>query len=221
MSKGGLGALVFALSLSSFTFVASFSVSSTLSLSSRSPHSSCSRPLAIFMKKSSMASAPELPVATLPAGAERPKLIVFDLDNTMWTPELYQLKRTPKADRDIYLFPGTKAALHELATLPEWRETAVAFASRTNKVTWAEDLITRFEVADGVTMASLAKYKEIYPGSKRKHFENLKRDSGPYPPGSPYEPPKHSCCINSFQVLCLVPQTTISAWISQAFLFQT
>jgi magnesium-dependent phosphatase 1 len=165
-------------SLLSLTSVSAFITPAIPCVSVKSMRSAVASQPKISMKKGSASMAAELPVAELPRGAERPKLVVFDLDNTMWTPELYQLKRSPKAGRDIYLFPGTIAALHELATLAEWKGTAVAFASRTNKVAWAEDLITRFEVADSVTMASLAKYKEIYPGSKRKHFEKLKADSG-------------------------------------------
>ena len=70
--------------------------------------------------------------------AERPRLIVFDLDNTLWTPELYQLKRTPKAGKDIWLFEDARDILYELATdRVAWESTRVAIASRTNKVDWA------------------------------------------------------------------------------------
>jgi len=37
-------------------------------------------------------------------------------DNTIWTPELYQLRGSPKAGKDIWLFDGAKDALHELST---------------------------------------------------------------------------------------------------------
>ena len=119
-----------------------------------------------------------LQVAKLPKGCARPKLVVFDLDNTLWTPELYQLKRSPKADKDVWLFEAAKGALHELATDEAWKGTKVAIASRTNKVEWAKHLLEKFEAAPGVAVAELAEYKEIFPGSKRKHFQNLKRASG-------------------------------------------
>ena len=51
----------------------------------------------------------------------RPKLIVFDLDQTIWTPELYKLRRLPNyasagppgpiADQDVKLYAGARAAL--------------------------------------------------------------------------------------------------------------
>ena len=69
---------------------------------------------------------------------QRPRLIVFDLDNTLWTPELYQLKRTPKAGKDIWLFEDVQEIIFELATdKVTWGNTRVAIASRTNKVDWA------------------------------------------------------------------------------------
>lgn len=37
-------------------------------------------------------------------------------DNTLWTPELYQLRTTPKAGKDIWLFDGAQDALFEIAT---------------------------------------------------------------------------------------------------------
>ena len=73
----------------------------------------------------------------------RPKLIVFDLDNTLWTPELYKLRRLPNyasagppgpiADQDVKLYAGARAALEELATDEAWADTSLACASRTNK----------------------------------------------------------------------------------------
>jgi len=114
----------------------------------------------------------------LPPGAARPKLIVFDLDNTCWTPELYQLPRMPKPGKDIRLFPGAKGALHELATSEEWQGTRVAAASRTHQTNWAKKLISKFEVAPDMTMEDLFSFQEIYPGTKRKHFQRLRKDSG-------------------------------------------
>jgi len=120
-----------------------------------------------------------LPVSNvLKPGDPRPKLLVFDLDNTCWTPELYQLRTSPKPWRDIRLFKPIQAIMHELATKDEWKGTKVAAASRTHQVNWAHRLISKFEIAPETTMDDLFSYKEIYPGSKRKHFERLKRDSG-------------------------------------------
>ena len=116
----------------------------------------------------------------------RPKLIVFDLDNTLWTPELYKLRRLPNyasagppgpmADQDVRLYAGARAALEELATDEAWADTALACASRTNKGPWARQLLRDFTVA-GRSLDELLEYKEIFTGDKIAHFNNLEQKS--------------------------------------------
>ena len=116
----------------------------------------------------------------------RPKLIVFDLDATLWTPELYKLRRLPNyasagppgpmADQDVKLYAGAHAALEELATDEAWADTALACASRTNKGPWARQLLRDFTVA-GKSLDELLAYKEIFTGDKVAHFNNLQQKS--------------------------------------------
>lgn len=130
-------------------------------------------------------------VDTLPEGAALPRLVVFDLDNTVWTPELYTLRHfkgyadasppNPVAGKDVWLLDGAAAALHELATHERWRGTQVAAASRTNKPRWAGALLREFDVpgcSSGRKLAELIPYQEIYPGSKTVHFEELRAATG-------------------------------------------
>ena len=125
-------------------------------------------------------------VATMDGGV-LPKLVVFDLDHTLWTPELYKLRRLegyetaappgPTAGEDVRLFPGAAAVLEELATSPKWRGTTCACASRTNKGPWARSLLQQFAVGGG-TLSGLLRHKEIYTGTKTKHFAALREASG-------------------------------------------
>ena len=111
-----------------------------------------------------------------------PSLIVFDLDNTLWTPELYQLRRLPGyadasgpgpvARKDVNLFPAAEAILSELATDVKWKQTLVAVASRTNKASWARSLLKQFQVSS-VCLDDFIVYKEIFQGEKTRHFELL------------------------------------------------
>ena len=130
-------------------------------------------------------------VDSLAAGSSLPQLVVFDLDNTLWTPELYTLRHlpgyataappNPVAGEDVWLIDGAAAALHELATHSRWADTRVAAASRTNKPRWAEALLSDFAVpgVDGERpLSELVGLRQIYPGSKVAHFEALRRDSG-------------------------------------------
>ncbi len=105
-----------------------------------------------------------------------PKVIVFDLDNTLWTPELYQLRRlersnqTPVAGRDVELFSGAKEILETvIPNLPGDEKPILAIASRTNKVEWAEDLLDQFQLRDMFGAI------EIFPGIKTNHFSKISR----------------------------------------------
>lgn len=109
-----------------------------------------------------------------------PSLVVFDLDNTLWTPELYQLRKLARANQypvahdDVKLFPAIKAILEGIKNDRNGRfaNTKFAVASRTKSVDWAHDLLEQFELKE------FFDYIEIFPGDKKQHFSNLKRNSG-------------------------------------------
>jgi len=116
-----------------------------------------------------------------------PSLIVFDLDNTLWTPELYQIRNLsgsePIANRDVQLFGDVFSILQELSTATKWESTLLAVASRTNKPHWARALLHQFRIGEGpgVSLHDLFNYKEIYPGAKTAHFASLHNQTGiPY-----------------------------------------
>lgn len=109
-----------------------------------------------------------------------PSLIVFDLDNTLWTPELYQLRsiarnnKLPVAHKDVKLFDGAHKIIQSIREDRDSRfaNTKFAVASRTKSVDWAHHLLDEFELRD------VFDYVEIFPGDKKQHFRNLSRDSG-------------------------------------------
>lgn len=99
-----------------------------------------------------------------------PKLIVFDLDQTLWTPELYQLRQLqrqrqqPIAHKDVTLFPAIEKILTQLQqqqhTSTQFAHTKFAIAFRTNhQVAWAHNLLHQFG------LESLFEYIEIFPGT--------------------------------------------------------
>jgi magnesium-dependent phosphatase 1 len=109
-----------------------------------------------------------------------PSLVVFDLDNTLWTPELYTLRKlqrnnqSPVAHKDVKLFPAAWDVIQQIRNHPDdtFANTKFAIASRTKSVDWAHDLLEQFELKDWFD------YIEIFPGDKQKHFSNLKSQSG-------------------------------------------
>ena len=137
-------------------------------------------------KNNAILQACLLLLAETSALVARPKLIVFDLDQTLWTPELYKLRQLanypsagppgPIADQDVRLYAGARAALEELATDEAWKDTALACASRTNKGPWARQLLRGFTVA-GKSLDELLVYQEIFTGDKNAHLNNLQQKS--------------------------------------------
>jgi len=108
------------------------------------------------------------------------KLVVFDLDFTLWdaggtwcdhTNPPYKKVGNYVEDtygRQIMLYPDVIDILNELKE----SKIKTAIASRTGEPSWAKRLINLFEIEDYFD------YKEIFPSSKIQHFTNLKEDSG-------------------------------------------
>ena len=108
-----------------------------------------------------------------------PSLIVFDLDATIWTPELYVLRRQrqrnpeamPRAHVDVQLYQGAQEAL---AWLEEHHSDTIqlAVASRTKSVEWAYDLLDQFGLTHRFVNV------QIFSGNKQAHFQNIQQQTG-------------------------------------------
>ena len=115
--------------------------------------------------------------ASTRAATKEPALIVFDLDNTLWTPELYQLRKLqrmdqcPTAGKDVKLFAGAQYALDAIRS-GQFANTKFAVASRTKSVGWAHSLLDQFGIYE------LLDFVEIFPGHKKAHFKKIAEASG-------------------------------------------
>jgi len=119
-----------------------------------------------------------------------PKLVAFDLDGTLWNPEMYELwggapfrrdkegRVYDSANQRIDLIGATADILRELATDPKWKGTQVAYVSRTEYPERAIPCLKAFIIAEATSMFDLAPHQEIYPGSKTSHFKKISRASG-------------------------------------------
>jgi magnesium-dependent phosphatase 1 len=59
-----------------------------------------------------------------------------------------------------------------------WRDTAIAYVSRTEYPQWARACLKLFTVDGDITMDDVGQYQEIYPGSKKTHFRALQQATG-------------------------------------------
>ena len=119
-----------------------------------------------------------------------PKLVVFDLDDTVWTPEMWEMtggfryqplgstRVVDKAGTQLRLHPGAELAIREIKSSQKWIDagTEIAYASRTDCPEWANDALKFMVVSKGTTLADAASHAEIYPvRSKTEQFERLRR----------------------------------------------
>lgn len=95
-----------------------------------------------------------------------PKLVVFDLDGCLWSPEMYELiyfmgnqgaPFTPcKQDKNVMrtvggqpvkLLKDVREVMKEIYLEPKWRHVLVGISSRTNAPHWAKELLEKFLVS--------------------------------------------------------------------------
>ena len=112
-----------------------------------------------------------------------PRMMVFDLDNTLWTPELYQIRKSHiQAEKDIRLFDAAREICDDLAMNSNsfWKSTTLAIASRTSKTDVAKRLLSEFKVSGGTTLDQVfpKATTKIFPGSKKTHFAELSQTTG-------------------------------------------
>jgi magnesium-dependent phosphatase 1 len=118
-----------------------------------------------------------------------PKLVAFDLDGTIWAPDMYKLwgggtpfmkTSDPKVLVDIRRTKVTLLGiidqiLHDLHTDPLLKEIKVAWVSRTDEPLWADECLHLFTTSGGVPIFDCAHSSQIFQADKRIHFQNLKK----------------------------------------------
>jgi magnesium-dependent phosphatase 1 len=128
-----------------------------------------------------------------------PRLVVFDLDCTLWEPYIDVLNGGPftktedpgvvldRYREELSLLPDVQAVLNVLETDPQFHDTKVAIASRTAEIEAAKECMGLLEVdikkrgaeaGEMKTLESIASFVEIYPTSKVVHFAKFQQESG-------------------------------------------
>ncbi|KAI8074430.1 magnesium-dependent phosphatase-1 [Gongronella butleri] len=129
--------------------------------------------------------------ASKPPVERLPKMIVFDLDCTLWTPWIDYTYGPPftydqntntmtdKMGEKLRLF---KHVAEIFATIKQWEGVKIGIASRSSTPDWCRLALETFQVPGmDCTMLDLIDYMEVYPGDKREHFKELHEASGiPY-----------------------------------------
>jgi magnesium-dependent phosphatase 1 len=142
------------------------------------------------------------------ADERRLRLVVFDLDYTVWQPEMYQLYGGPKlvplvnrrgysldevrtnvdgkmlvdnSNTPIRVFPGAAHALCEIHRLAEeGHDIRAAVASRTDEPQWAHTCMQHLQLPNGQTLKSMFQDRIVIDcfHSKTYHLERLHFQTG-------------------------------------------
>jgi len=131
-----------------------------------------------------------------------PTMVVFDLDDCLWHPEMHELDQPPtkritgdlgngqvgvvglQAGREIVqLYPGALVALQELTTRPELQSVVVAAASTSLEPAYAHTCLDRLEFLPGRSVVSRMTHLVIgrsgkLTKNKVTHFRELHAESG-------------------------------------------
>ncbi|CAO3618149.1 unnamed protein product [Cunninghamella blakesleeana] len=120
-----------------------------------------------------------------------PKLIVFDLDKTLWNtwidftsgpPFTFDEYSNTMNDRYGDSFELFKHITKIFAMIKGFPDTKIAIASRSSTPDWATTALKTFQVPElGCCLYDLIDYIEIYPSCKTQHFAEIHEASGiPY-----------------------------------------
>lgn len=124
-----------------------------------------------------------------------PSVIVFDLDGTLWSPEMYELwgggapftavdggkHVTDRKGRKVRLLADSREVLENLLKTDAVMSgaTTLGIASTCDEPSWARECLEKFCLrgADGkdVSMGSVFLWHEIFHANKQEHFRRIRK----------------------------------------------
>jgi magnesium-dependent phosphatase 1 len=120
-----------------------------------------------------------------------PKLVAFDLDGTIWSPDMYQLwgggspfridgdgtrQLFDKKGSAVRLLGNSSRILEELKSEDIWADTKVAWVSCTDEPEWAAECLKKFKTSKGRPIGEYIDSSQIFKANKKVHFQKLKAE---------------------------------------------
>ena len=123
-----------------------------------------------------------MPIVPIPTA--RPSVVAFDLDGTIWTPDMYMLwgggapfkpvspvELHDSSGSPVRLLGVSGKVLDELKTLPEWEGVVTAWVSCTDEPSWAAECMAKFKTPSLSSLEDRIDLQMIYKADKRTHFQ--------------------------------------------------
>jgi magnesium-dependent phosphatase 1 len=149
-----------------------------------------------------------------------PKLIAFDLDGTVWTPDMYELwgggapfkvtenpnQLLDSKNQTVQLCGSIRDILQKLKN-EHSDSTKVCYVSCTDEPTWAAECLDKFACDDGTSLADVvdSDLNQIYKSNKRTHFSNLHQMTNiKYDQMLFFDNERHNCTsVSKLGVICI------------------
>jgi magnesium-dependent phosphatase 1 len=129
-----------------------------------------------------------IPATSATRDPHLPKMVVFDLDDCLWSPEMHELYGKPNLPvqgilnphvvqpqhmlqgviglanshgQTVTLFEGARRVLYELATDPKYHGIVLAVASSSLEPAYSRACLQAIEILPGKTMQDIIQYHQI------------------------------------------------------------
>ena len=125
------------------------------------------------------------------ASVAHPPPQAFDLDGTIWDPDMYMLwgggspfkvvsneELRDRSNQKVRLLGISGKILDDIATLPEWKDTIASWVSCTDEPRWADECMRKFKTPGGVPLVDRVQEQCIYKANKQSHFQDLRERTG-------------------------------------------
>lgn len=121
-----------------------------------------------------------------------PRLVAFDLDGTVWSPDMYELwgggspftvvndgthQLRDRSGQNVRLLGVIGQILHDLRHDPSWEGTICAVVSCTDEPRWADECLHKFVTTPGKEpLITCFDSLQIFKANKKQHFQRLKKE---------------------------------------------
>lgn len=150
-----------------------------------------------------------------------PSLVAFDLDGTVWTPDMYELwgggapfttTRDPNilldsAQKQVRLCGNIREILSTIQQQETFSNTRSCYVSCTDEPSWAAECLAKFKCDDETTLADVVdqELNQIYKSNKQTHFRAIQKQTNiPFDEMIFFDNERANCvAVSELDVVCI------------------
>ena len=155
------------------------------------------------------------------SASQLPSLVAFDLDGTVWTPDMYELwgggapfhetsnpdALLDSAQKKVRLCGNIREILFSLQQNEMFSSTKSCYVSCTDEPSWAAECLSKFKCDDGTTLDQVVdkELNQIYKSNKQTHFRAIQKQTNiPFDQMIFFDNERHNCvAVGELGVVCI------------------